>query len=282
MEHSQNNIAKVLMIVEGESLEPKFFEQLKKVFGIGVEIYMVGANIYRLYQELEKYEFNCDIKDILPDIGNHIEGIEELLSQRYAYTYLVFDFDAHHRERGEEGLDIDTIVSNNVEKLEKMAAYFVDETDPSIGKLYINYPMMESYRDASCFFDEGYRDNEITIDDIGQYKSIAGKKCLASINVKRYTRENFADLTRMNVFKLYKICVGKWAAMTYEEYTSASKADVILGCQAERVRRERILDVINTSLFLVVDYFGNQKGFFDHVMTGEVPSKNDSEMVLLT
>ncbi len=32
-----------------------------------------------------------------------------------------------------------------------MTEYFVDETDPTIGKLYINYPMMESYRDCDEF-----------------------------------------------------------------------------------------------------------------------------------
>ncbi len=37
-----------------------------------------------------------------------------------------------------------------------MVNYFVDETDPSIGKLYINYPMMESYRDCDTFFEEDY------------------------------------------------------------------------------------------------------------------------------
>lgn len=281
MEHLQNNLAKILMIVEGESLEPKFFTQLKNVYGIGVEIYMVGANIYRLYQELEKYDFNCDIKDVLPDIGNHVEGIEELLKAKYAYTYLVFDFDAHHRERGEQSLDIDTIVSNNVKKLEKMASYFVDETDPSIGHLYINYPMMESYRDCSAFFDEDYRDNEIIIDSIGQYKSIAGKKRLASVNVKRYTKDNFSDLTRMNVFKLNKISAGKWEALTYEEYCKVSGADRILDYQAKRVQHERILDVINTSLFLAIDYFGNQKGFFDSVMEGKEQGVKTDETPLL-
>lgn len=266
MEPLENKSAKALVIVEGERLEPKFFNQFTKVYGIDLELYIVGANIYDLYNQLKDYDFACDIKDLLPSVGNYVEGMDEKLQQKFAYTYLVFDFDAHHKEIGEEDLDIDTVVQNNIAKLREMASFFTNETDPTVGRLYINYPMMESYRDCSSFFDETYSNNDITIDDIPQYKRIAGQKRLASVHIGRYTRENFSDLSRMNIYKLGKISKNSWGEMSYLEYVELSAAEKILECQANRVNAERKVDVLNTALFIVLDHFGNRDGFYDSVV----------------
>ena len=52
MEHSENKTAKALVIVEGERLEARFFWQFTKVYGMDLEVYLVGANIYDLYNKL--------------------------------------------------------------------------------------------------------------------------------------------------------------------------------------------------------------------------------------
>jgi hypothetical protein len=176
---------------------------------------------------------------------------------------LVFDFDAHHREIGEKGLDIDTVVHNNIAKLREMANFFTNETDPTIGRLYINYPMMESYRDCNAFFDEEYRDTTISIDDIPRYKHIAGQKKLASVHIGKYTKDNFSDLTRMNIYKLHKLTKSIWGGLPYNEYVNLSTTETILNCQAQKIDAERKIDILNTALFIVADYFGNRDGFYD-------------------
>lgn len=268
MEPLEIKTPKALVIVEGERLEPKFFSQFTKVYGIDMEVYIVGANIYDLYNQLKDYEFNCDIKDLLPNVGNLVEGMEELLQQKFAYTYLVFDFDAHHREIGEEDLDLDTVISNNIIKLREMANYFTNETDPGVGRLYINYPMMESYRDCSSFFDETYCDNVVAVEDIPGYKRIAGQKRLASVHIGKYTKENFSDLAKMNVYKLHKLSKNLWEAISYREYIDLSEAAKILDCQSRKIDEERKVDVLNTALFIALDYFGNRDGFYDMLIIG--------------
>lgn len=266
MEPLESKKAKALVIVEGERLEPRFFKQFTKVYGIELEVYVVGANIYDLYNTLKDYNFDCYIKDILPNVGNNVEGMDEILQQKFAYTYLVFDFDAHHREIGEKGLDIDTVVQNNITKLREMAEFFTNETDPGIGRLYINYPMMESYRDCASFFDESYRDNTVAVEDIPKYKSIAGQKKLASVHIESYTKDNFSDLTRMNVYKLHKLSKDIWGEITYKEYVDLSAATKILDHQAQKVSTERRVDVLNTALFIALDHFGNKEGFYDSLI----------------
>jgi len=268
MEHSENKTAKALVIVEGERLEARFFWQFTKVYGMDLEVYLVGANIYDLYNKLKDYDFNCYIKDILPDVGNVVAGMDDILQQKFAYTYLVFDFDAHHREIGEEELDIDTVIHNNLAKLREMADFFTNETDPGVGRLYINYPMMESYRDCDSFFDEAYRDNSVSIEDISDYKRIAGRKKLASVHIGKYTKENFSDLTKMNIYKLHKLTKNIWGEIPYDEYVNLSIAVEILNRQTQKIDTERSVDVLNTALFIATDHFGNRDGFYDTLVAG--------------
>lgn len=269
MESLQNKSIKVLLIVEGEDLEPGFFKRLTAAYGVNMEIYIVGTNIYALYKKMKEYNFLCNIKDVLPEVGKDLEGKAEILAGNFAYTYLVFDFDAHHKtpiERAQD-IEIDTIVQNNIAKLSELAEYFVDETDPSIGKLYINYPMMESFRDCDSFFDPSYRNRDTSIDDLRRYKSIAGQRRLSGIALDKYSRENFSDLTRMNVYKLNSMMTACWDAPTYQQYLEMAECKNILDNQISKVGNERKVSVLNTALFILVDYYGNQRGFFDSIMS---------------
>lgn len=126
----------ILIIVEGSKTEPNFFNRLSNVFGLKFDIYCLETNIYSLYKKMKEINFNGDIKDILSEI--HPDK-KEMLSKKFAYTYLIFDCDAHHSRKNESRTQ-EEIVLDNLAKLSEMAKYFVDETDPSIGKLYINYP----------------------------------------------------------------------------------------------------------------------------------------------
>lgn len=135
----------ILIIVEGSKTEPNFFNRLSDVFGLKFDIYCLETNIYSLYKKMKEIDFNGDIKDVLSEIH---QDKKEMLSKKFAYTYLIFDCDAHHSRKNESRTQ-EEIVLDNLAKLSEMAKYFIDETDPSKGKLYINYPMMESYRDWS-------------------------------------------------------------------------------------------------------------------------------------
>ena len=79
MELLESKTAKALVIVEGERLEPKFFCQFTAAFGIKMDVYIVGTNIYDLYNTLKEYNFDCDIKDVLPLVGNNVEDRFEIV-----------------------------------------------------------------------------------------------------------------------------------------------------------------------------------------------------------
>ena len=262
MGHSMNKVANVLLIVEGEKTELRFFNQFAKVYDLNLDICCLSTNIYLLYKKMKELDFNCDVKDVLKELT---PKYKDLLSKKFAYTYLIFDCDVQHREEYEKRNKIEEVILTNADRLEEMVKYFTDETDPSIGKLYVNYPMMESYRDCNSSFDVDYSDNYVSIDDICHYKQLVGNKKFASFRIDEYKAEEFESLLRMNVYKLNKICNNCWGYLSYNDYMNLSNSLKVLTTQRELIYNLRQVAVLNTSLFLIADYFGNENLFFDKI-----------------
>lgn len=262
------NDLNILIIAEGEKTERVFFSQLAKVFHLNVQVYMFKTNIYTLYREMEKLDFNGDVKDVLLAYRNTPEN-REILDRKFAYTYLIFDFDPHHREINEVDMPLIDIVEKNIRNFRSMATYFTDETDPSKGRLYVNYPMMESFRDCDSFFDPEYARRAVGLDDISGYKNLIGSRKIAKMHVTKYERNNFEQLSKMNIFKLNEIYNHEWKPMSYNDYLACSEAIKILEKEIEMISSKQQVSVLNTAVFLLLDYYGNRDHFYDQVVLCE-------------
>ena len=249
----------ILFIVEGNNTEWNFFNRLAVSFSLKYEIYCLGANIYSLYKRMKEIDFNGNVKDILLEMHPEQQAI---LSKRFAFTYLIFDCDAHHPKKDDKR-SIEEIISDNFIKLKEMSEYFIDETDPTIGKLYINYPMMESYRDCDDFFDDDYANTVIAISDIVNYKTVVSKRKLCRIHLDKYSKQNFELLILQNIYKLNNMFNEVWKKPNYKEYISISEVGFILDKEKNITEKEKVVSVLNTSLFMLVDFFGNKNGFYD-------------------
>lgn len=143
--------------------------------------------------------------------------------------------------------------------------------------------MMESYRDCENFFDENYRYTQVCIDDIGQYKAITGKRKLANVRIDKFSKENFSDLLRMNVYKLNSMLGDGWENLTYAKYQILSEQRKIAAYQQNLTAGTRNMDVLNTTLFLLADYYGNRDGFYSTVMAGTASKEQtQQELSLVT
>ena len=58
------NQPKTLIVVEGGRLEPRFFNRLKDIFGLNLDIYCLEYNIYLLYKKMKEMGFNSNLKDV--------------------------------------------------------------------------------------------------------------------------------------------------------------------------------------------------------------------------
>ena len=270
-----NGRTDILFVVEGERLEPKVVGRMAEAYGFRCDVASVCTNIHVLYQTLKRDEGYTDAIPVLKEIlGARLSSLEagapfprreekirktrddiETLGRRFSSIYLVFDSELHHRSlQGEHTL---AAVGRNAAELKEMLEFFNNETEQ--GKLYVNYPMMDSFRDCDDFFDKGYRDRLVSLDVLfgknGYKRSIASRR-LAGVHVGGLTREQLDRLVCMNVFKLNWMKNSVWGMPSYKEYAIASEQEGILGLELDMCRRLGSVAVLNTLLFFVLDYRG--------------------------
>ena len=235
-------MSNALFITEGSRAEPRFLESLwKKYRKDGIEIYSYETNIHVLIGEI----FNGDNIDEDLDLLQHLLSREqdpaekEKLQRKFTDIFLVFDMDMHD-ERA------------SIPRLEKMLKFFNDSAND--GKLYINYPMLESFRHLKTMDDPDFKDRCIAVSQFSDYKRIVGNECHIPLrDVRNYTLETFQILIAMHLKKANYILNGRFELPSVEEFESWEGID-ILKEQKKRMDDDGYVFVLNTSLFNVVDY----------------------------
>jgi len=247
---------KILFLVEGAVLEPKIIQRMAKVYGVSCEITVFGTNIYELYRQLKQDDGFTDLVGVLKERATGDADLEKL-NQKYASIYLVFDAEIQDSAPRDE--DVLCCAKKTCAKLKEMLEFFNDEFDH--GKLYINYPMVESYRDCAGYFDEGYQNRIIALDELFRrngapgYKALVGQRGL-NLRPEKLSREEFGQLSRMNVYKLNCLATQNWATMNYDRFRELSEQSRILQAEQNFMEQQQAVSVLNTLLFFMLDYLG--------------------------
>lgn len=144
----------ILFIFEGKD-DKTYFESIKRLFfpeKSETFVCTYNSNIYSLYTKLKNHDalngkLEVDtvsvFKEILTEKGDNT--LKDIREDEVSEIYLFFDYDFQEKSR--------TLEENN-KRLSEMLEYFTDET--SNGKLYINYPMVESLRYTKELPDNDY------------------------------------------------------------------------------------------------------------------------------
>lgn len=260
-----NSEPKVLLVVEGDSIEAEFFGRISAAFGIRARIVPYRTNIYRLYESLRETGFSANVCGILRESA--AEGDKSIFDEKYAAIYLIYDADFQHCEKGENKLPIDKRIEKNLPRLAEMAGYFVDETDDTVGKLFINYPMMEAYKDCDSFFEEKYKDRIVQIDDLmhNGYKRAVSQRKVCGRQIGRLSKSDFLDIVRCALYK-YAFIIGMgWGAPAYPDFIAKLFPSVLLDAEKPDLIGKRVVNVIGSSVLFVIDYKGNKDGFYDEI-----------------
>ena len=150
----------ILFIFEGKD-DKTYFESIKRLFfpeKSETFVCTYNSNIYSLYTKLKKHDalngkLEVDtvsvFKEILTEKGDNT--LKDIREDEVSEIYLFFDYDFQEKSR--------TLEENN-KRLSEMLDYFADET--SNGKLYINYPMVESLRYTKELPDNDYWSYTVT------------------------------------------------------------------------------------------------------------------------
>lgn len=150
----QRDRRKVLLIVEGKHEKFNLLTRILETFPeINIEkdnIHIFETNIYILLSKIiEEYGDDWYEQDIdIPYLFGKIKGMIKRESKRdYTDVLLIFDYDRHDSNFSQEGI-------------EKMQKYFSNSED--MGKLYINYPMVESYMDLNGLSDPSFENRVVS------------------------------------------------------------------------------------------------------------------------
>lgn len=147
----------ILFVFEGDNREPRLYKTLERLYFPKVNdniICSFGNNIYNLYNELKEYDGVGDIVAIMRErLANRGDStLDGIRNSDISEIFLFFDYDFQNSQ-----LSLDEINR----QVEEMLKLFDDETDN--GKLYINYPMIESI----CYTKE-LPDNEYAYYTVGR------------------------------------------------------------------------------------------------------------------
>ena len=157
----------ILFVFEGDEREPRLYRTLERLYFPKQNeniICSFGNNIYDLYNELQEYDGDGDIvalmRERLADRGDAtLDGIR---NSDFSEIFLFFDYDFLNSQ-----LSLDEINR----RVEEMLTLFDDETDN--GKLYINYPMIESIRYTKELPDDAYASYTIGREACKDFKRLA-------------------------------------------------------------------------------------------------------------
>lgn len=256
----------ILFVFEGDDREPCIYKTLERLYfprNNDNIICSFGNNIYELYNELKKYDDGGDIVAIMKErLGDKDDSIlANIRRTDISEVFLFFDYDFHHSQLS---------VADINERVEEMLSLFDDETDS--GKLYINYPMIESIRYTRELPDEDYREYAVTRSQSHDFKRLSHAfsfyKSYDHILFKsdeerpakeRYlaVKDNWSWLIRMNVSK------ANW--LISDSYSMPEDKSVVSQWRIFRSQKDRYVEplesvsVLNSFPIFIYEYMKNYR-----------------------
>ena len=231
----------ILFITEGLTDEPTFLEKMFCIFhpNKSYNIYSYTTSIHTLVDKLfieGELDKNLDIRLTLKEKETNKEK-RKILSQKYKDIFLVFDLDPHNNKV-------------KFQEIREMLNYFNDSSNT--GKLYINYPMMQSHKHLKQMPDKEFKSKKIEISTLKNYKRIVGKQSKYT-DITKYTYPIFMSIIAHHIQKANYIINGRYSLLKVEEFIQWNNTQ-IYDKQMLVLKKERQVYVLNTFLFNIIEY----------------------------
>lgn len=232
----------ILFIFEGKDDEPRLYKTLKEIFHFELKeeeiLHYYCSNIFSLYDKIKEYgvfDGSVNLINVLKEeAAKHKEVKSDLDRIKYSYEvseiFMFFDYDIRKQDEKNKL----TIAQQNAKILE-LFNYFENESLDSERngiKLYINYPMIESYR----FFKKELPDEDFKnytfdlmsersfkqiVDEESYYKNLKylcfdlhkSGELKISDDEKRTNKikQNWLHLKELNIKKAHFICTDDYS-----------------------------------------------------------------------
>jgi len=181
------------------------------------------SNDIRLLQHLKERE-----KDVAK---------KAIFDTHYSDVILVFDLDPQDKRF-------------SAEKIQRMSEFFTESSD--MGKLYINYPMVEAFYHMKSIPDANYNSYKVTLQELkeGKYKERVNRENRNHDYTKfAVNRTECNTVIKQNIAKAQWLCsVGNDTPINHSK---------VLQSQLDCIKEQQSLFVLCTCAFYVLDYNPN-------------------------
>ena len=278
----------ILFIFEGKDDEPRLYKTLKEIFHFELNeeeiLHYYCSNIFSLYDTIKEYgvfDGSVNLINVLKEeAAKHKEVKSDLDRIKYSYEvseiFMFFDYDIRKQDEKNKL----SIEQQNAKILE-LFNYFENESLDSERngiKLYINYPMIESYR----FFkkelpDEDFKNYTFDLMCEKSFKQIVNEESFyknlnylcfdlnksgelkISDDEKRTNKikQNWLHLKELNIKKAHFICTDNYSIP--ENKDSINQRNIFDNQIEKHVKTNHEVAVLNAFPLFWFEYIDEQK-----------------------
>lgn len=230
----------ILFIFEGENAENQITKNLTEFFLNDKTIIKCAycSTIYQVYSEIAKDE-DLDTFTLLKNRNQNKEILKEYKRDDFAEIYMFFDYDGHD------------IIAND-SKLVDLLKFFNEETEK--GKLYLNYPMVESLKHISDY--DTFKELKVKCKEKINYKNLVSENCISHLkDLTSYKYDTWQKLIGAHLNKMNYI-----ANDTYSFPENIIPQPHIFSKQLTKyINIDSTVGVLNSFPIFLHDYYGNTK-----------------------
>lgn len=239
-----------LIIIEGESREKSFFTKLCELISVDKNTTIIPFcnDIYELYKKIEELDFNTTTLDVILKYVNIDDELREnLKTTKFVNTYLVFDLDLQNNSEDRQ--------AENLNKVCKMIELFNDETG-YYGKLFVNYPMMESYRHFLFSNCDTLKNKLIEAKNeiLTNYKSISGQEG-STKNIKSFGLHEYNVICKAHLMQANLLLNKTFKKPNLKQYEQIIDIKNIHKEQSAHILNEKTMFVLNTSSYIYSEFY---------------------------
>ncbi len=246
-------MSNILFLFEGAVRENQYYKVIEKAVGkkilSNVNFYCYKTNIHVLYQELNE-DSSLNILDLVMEKAKNEKDEKSynmLCNTKFGEIYLIFDLDPQDEKYDEN-------------KIQEMLNLFDNETEH--GKLYINYPMIESFKHFKSIPDPNYNSYKAKIQDYATYKHDVAK--LTCINdYRKITKNQYFNIINQNLCKI-NLLANNLKKCDFQTYRNSITQINIYNFQKDEINKSGELYIINTFCLWPLDYFSED--FFNSII----------------
>lgn len=231
---------KILLLVEGAKTDAALMQRLLTLYQLDVQYEIISycTNIYTLYHEMfeENDPNEIDLLQLLKSREKNPER-RALFDTAYSDILMVFDLDPQAPDFSPE-------------KILQMSAYFSESSD--MGKLYINYPMVEAFYHMPAIPDPMYNDRSASLAELltGSYKSRVNQE-----NRNHDYRKFAVNRGECNIVIQQNIEKSWWLlGEAADAVFIPPEQSRILHLQLRLLSNEKQISVLSTCPFFIPDY----------------------------